>query len=297
MRKAGFTLIELLVVIAIIAILAAILFPVFAQAREKARAITCLSNEKQMGLAMMQYVQDYDENYFPANYGYTGPSGTVEVRWYDMVQPYVKNGSANSNGLFYGQDGIWHCPSFPSDQNAEYGVQEYIFPGWTGGVAPAIVLAGPVTSDSELDSPANTIVVMEKGQQDGNSSWPFFNSDQYYWTGGVGNPPGSYQNPHNYEFADAGLYAPNHHNCDQAYSATTSPNWGGDYGNCGTSPRWRHQGTTNAVFGDGHVKAMQASSINWGTNIYVQAVWNAHQNPPGTPAPIIPDTGTGPGPG
>src|ERR1700750_948482 len=61
-RKAGFTLIELLVVIAIIAILAAILFPVFAQARDKARQTTCLSNEKQFATAYLQYVQDYDEN-------------------------------------------------------------------------------------------------------------------------------------------------------------------------------------------------------------------------------------------
>src|SRR5437870_10743090 len=63
MRRKGFTLIELLVVIAIIAILAAILFPVFAQAREKARQATCLSNLKQMGLAEMMYAQDYDERY------------------------------------------------------------------------------------------------------------------------------------------------------------------------------------------------------------------------------------------
>jgi len=59
--KRGFTLIELLVVIAIIAILAAILFPVFAKVREKARQTSCLSNEKQLGLAITQYVQDYDE--------------------------------------------------------------------------------------------------------------------------------------------------------------------------------------------------------------------------------------------
>jgi len=65
-KRQAFTLIELLVVIAIIAILAAILFPVFAQAREKARQATCLSNMKQMGLATRMYLQDYDETWFPA---------------------------------------------------------------------------------------------------------------------------------------------------------------------------------------------------------------------------------------
>ncbi|MEN6304741.1 MAG: prepilin-type N-terminal cleavage/methylation domain-containing protein, partial [Armatimonadia bacterium] len=69
MKRRGFTLIELLVVIAIIAILAAILFPVFAKAREKARQSSCLSNMKQMGLACLQYAQDYDE-VLPAGMGY-----------------------------------------------------------------------------------------------------------------------------------------------------------------------------------------------------------------------------------
>jgi len=64
-NRSAFTLIELIVVIAIIAILAAILFPVFAQAREKARQTSCLSNERQLGLAVIQYVQDYDQTYPP----------------------------------------------------------------------------------------------------------------------------------------------------------------------------------------------------------------------------------------
>ena len=91
-RRTGFTLIELLVVIAIIAILAAILFPVFAQAREKARAISCLSNLKQSGLGTLMYVEDYDE-YFPINiYAPYGLSAGSCIMTYDQeIQPYVKN--------------------------------------------------------------------------------------------------------------------------------------------------------------------------------------------------------------
>lgn len=86
-RKA-FTLIELLVVIAIIAILAAILFPVFARARENARRTSCLSNIKQIGLGVMQYVQDYDEMY-PMAYNGGNPSGSQY--WNEVLQPYVKS--------------------------------------------------------------------------------------------------------------------------------------------------------------------------------------------------------------
>lgn len=72
MRRKGFTLIELLVVIAIIAILAAILFPVFAKAREKARQASCLSNIKQLSLGVVMYTEDYDQTYPPASYATTG---------------------------------------------------------------------------------------------------------------------------------------------------------------------------------------------------------------------------------
>ena len=93
----AFTLIELLVVIAIIAILAAILFPVFAQAREKARQVSCLSNTKQFALATLQYIQDYDET-FPMSVYVQPPNRAFAV--YDAVEPYMKN------------TGILLCPSY-----------------------------------------------------------------------------------------------------------------------------------------------------------------------------------------
>ena len=99
MKKTGFTLIELLVVIAIIAILAAILFPVFAQARAKARQIACVSNLKQLSTAALMYKQDYD-GYTPIIRECSGifppcQAGKVTLGWMDLIQPYVKN-----NGVF-----------------------------------------------------------------------------------------------------------------------------------------------------------------------------------------------------
>jgi prepilin-type N-terminal cleavage/methylation domain-containing protein/prepilin-type processing-associated H-X9-DG protein len=92
MRK-GFTLIELLVVIAIIAILAAILFPVFAKAREKARQSSCLSNVKQLGIALLSYAQDNDEMFHPHR------DTAQTYAWMDIINPYVKNSQ------------IFKCPS------------------------------------------------------------------------------------------------------------------------------------------------------------------------------------------
>ena len=93
MSRRGFTLIELLVVIAIIAILAAILFPVFARAREKARQTSCLSNVKQLSLGLTMYAQDYDESFPYWNWAYRqsigGPLGMT--MWYAAIYPYVKN--------------------------------------------------------------------------------------------------------------------------------------------------------------------------------------------------------------
>jgi prepilin-type N-terminal cleavage/methylation domain-containing protein/prepilin-type processing-associated H-X9-DG protein len=97
MKRRGFTLIELLVVIAIIAILAAILFPVFAKAREKARQTSCLSNVKQLALAIQMYVGDYDET-LPR--GTDWGNGLSHYQFPDLLNPYIKNAN------------IWACPSY-----------------------------------------------------------------------------------------------------------------------------------------------------------------------------------------
>ena len=165
----GFTLIELLVVIAIIAILAAILFPVFAQAREKARQTSCLSNLKQIGLAFVQYVQDYDEvtpyvcvTSSGASCGGSGQNWGTSPGW--TLNPYMKSTA------------VWRCPSdtvnsgpVPDEKssgnylggygNVSYAYNQYYFGYCHQGLTQCATLFGPVYSDpiqlSQISAPAN----------------------------------------------------------------------------------------------------------------------------------------------
>lgn len=151
MRRRAFTLIELLVVIAIIAILAAILFPVFAQARESARKASCTSNMRQILTACSMYSQDYDEKLLSS----WGGNGYVvngnEVHWMYLVLPYTKN------------VGIYQCPSFTSTrepnqlnpQVTSYGNNHNFF-GW--GLDTAV-------SMSSVDKAADTIYFTERPQR------------------------------------------------------------------------------------------------------------------------------------
>lgn len=185
-KKHGFTLIELLVVIAIIAILAAILFPVFAQAREKARQASCLSNTKQIGLALLAYSQDYDEKmvdgwFGPGGYG---PSNSTTVyKWMDAVAPFVKNNAlytcpdspmgigADATGTFLPHEQLGTVPNTNAASDDRYygsyainsaywGISDWSIRGPSNGIGlPAVA------------NPAGTIWVMD-GNGSYQLSWP-----------------------------------------------------------------------------------------------------------------------------
>ena len=158
MKRHGFTLIELLVVIAIIAILAAILFPVFAKAREKARQTSCLSNVKQLALAILQYSQDYDEQ-FPYYCGFdiavfpNGVSGSNY--WPNRIYPYVKNVQA------------YNCPSAPTQWKGEPNGSQVML-----GVNLNICTLN--VSQSQIVYPSQTALI---GDTQG-TSYVFFNTYQ-----------------------------------------------------------------------------------------------------------------------
>jgi prepilin-type N-terminal cleavage/methylation domain-containing protein/prepilin-type processing-associated H-X9-DG protein len=161
-RRRAFTLIELLVVIAIIAILAAILFPVFAKAREKGRQASCLSNLKQIGLGMIQYTQDYDE-LLPGNYW-----GNSSTTWMANIQPYIKNyqiygcpSDTNTwNDGWYGANGV---PT--SNAKLSYGYNAYISTGGQTLNTANVNYGATFTalSNAAIVAPAATVMVAEGG--------------------------------------------------------------------------------------------------------------------------------------
>jgi prepilin-type N-terminal cleavage/methylation domain-containing protein/prepilin-type processing-associated H-X9-DG protein len=139
----GFTLIELLVVIAIIAILAAILFPVFAQARAKARQTACLSNMKQIMLGEMMYIQDYDEKH-----SFTWGWDPTWVNWHQQIDPYVKNRQ------------LWRCPDDTYSRGANVDPVSYSMTLAWGDWSGQYSTAG--ASEASITSPASTIFLSER---------------------------------------------------------------------------------------------------------------------------------------
>jgi prepilin-type N-terminal cleavage/methylation domain-containing protein/prepilin-type processing-associated H-X9-DG protein len=229
-RRVGFTLIELLVVIAIIAILAAILFPVFAQAREKARQTACLSNNKQIGTGLMMYMQDFDETYpkhldcivdrIDNSTPQVPPDATCpHDSWTTMVEPYIKNKD------------VFSCPSrsdilYSYTKNAStralggsytllaygmnYWLSSYYYPG-----------GGMNLTNADLSRPADTIWIAETG-----------NAKETPGTGSYLSYPSYY----------AGL------------TARTNATYGFDVKGARARLTNRHNGGSNVIWCDGHAK-------------------------------------------
>lgn len=259
-KNAGFTLIELLVVIAIIAILAAILFPVFAQAREKARAISCLSNVKQVNLAWNMYLQDYDEvmvTLYNPNPG-VQPAG-YGAWWPYQLQPYIKNwqifrcpDSADPKGDWgSGPNAWWYNWARHASLGYNYlGLSIFWQCNSTIGVSLASV-----------QRPAGTIDFVDSAYQCHNPS--FCGENDVY--------------PTNSEHGESMVQAPAQYAAIYPAPNTCTyfdgVNGGWDWTTPGPTPDYtgwslnRHSQGMNVGWVDGHAKFMQLSALWAGTNV------------------------------
>lgn len=284
-RQKGFTLIELLVVIAIIAILAAILFPVFAQAKEAAKKASCISNEKQIALATMQYEGDNDDRYPMVDYFEFPPTGLKTlVPWTVAIQPYVKSW------------GVFRCPTdsspivtsswrFQGFQDAEY---TFSNPGYVQAVNASYAFNSdylnpepncdtstktsfnnpqseatsghqgvPITQTALEESAATVLATDAKPLfKDGTHS-----SLYRYWT----DAPSTWTAPNACSSWNWGATT----GWDQPFNGGT-----GSYGGPNNEPgptntdrvSVRHAGGTCVMFCDGHVKYMRPGALAAGTN-------------------------------
>lgn len=262
--KKAFTLIELLVVIAIIAILAAILFPVFAQAKEAAKKTAGLSNTKQVGLALAMYGGDNDDTAVNNNnndwhWEWFAPGNNyawVETTWISMLQPYIKNwdlfvppGASASDGLYASYDYSPQSP-FKSGGNLGRAASGLVLNNYYQGNGAEQLFQGGGKSLTAVQNPACMVFVGEGGA-----------------------PPTD--NGYDYQFI--GWYGLGHLILDPAAKKPTLRNdyyWQGAY-------IGRYAGGTNVAFMDGHSKTVKINEL-------MKSVYN----PSGTPSPWV-SSGTG----
>jgi prepilin-type N-terminal cleavage/methylation domain-containing protein/prepilin-type processing-associated H-X9-DG protein len=236
-RKRGFTLIELLVVIAIIAILAAILFPVFAKARAKARQTSCLSNFRQLMVAHLSYVQDYDET-FVAFDGVPADGGPGDgINWAVKIMPYVRN-----DGIFWCPEAGWQGASAAADGwLCHFGMNFF----YAAPLVNAVLIPGHAGTtyykgqpQAAWASPANSVYAVDGGYWD----------QGYWWDNGAGysvnNAPCLTNSGTGYWYGVA-----------WDYPTLDPPNYAFGWANP------RHNDGLNVVFVDGHTKWMKPSSM------------------------------------
>jgi prepilin-type N-terminal cleavage/methylation domain-containing protein/prepilin-type processing-associated H-X9-DG protein len=270
MKKRAFTLIELLVVIAIIAILASILFPVFAQAKASAKRAVCISNFKQIGLALLSYSIDNDDLFTPSQVGIYPSTSSNNVEYtYDWTYtsyPYIKNGTAGTlvqgGGGHYVTGyagGIFACPSAvkPVEQD-QFILRSDVFPVWydDGTGLTSSTGSGPSVSQTQIPSVADSVGMWEAGASGAaNNGWAYYpGSDAWAW----------------FDWNSPRMFISFTVDCDNSSSSDDS-----GYEACNVLPRYRHANTCDFLFLDGHAKNL-AKSDYYNQHIFIPGICESY---------------------